>query len=188
VRSARTLGADEASRGGNGNDFEAVDAVAVDQSLGYIHHRCIKSGREQLNAVAPRVLRVEPPYTGQCLIPDHLLADIPQTLGKRVDLVGGYAHSWVHLARWCEAILDANVQLLFSAAKPDSAASTKRLGLLDLHQPEKTPVEPPRLSLATSRRRHLHMIEANYAHPPKLSHRARARFPNERLTRQKFDH
>ena len=160
--------------GREGNDFEAVDAVTGRSILGYIHHRGIELSRKQLNAVAPRVLRVEPPDTGQCLIPDHLLADISQTVGKRVELTGGYAHSWVRLVRWCEAILHANVQLLFPTAKPDSAASTKRLGLLDLHQPEKGPVESPRLSFATSRRRHLHMIEANYAHPPKLAHHARA--------------
>jgi hypothetical protein len=89
--------------------------------------------------------------------------------------------------RWCETILDANVQLLFPTAKPDSAAPTKRLGLLDLRQSEKSPVEPPRLSLATSRRRHLHMIEADYAHPPKLVHRS-CHHPHERVTRQKYDH
>jgi hypothetical protein len=46
-----------------------------------------RSGREQLDAVASRVLRVEPPDTSQRLIPDHLLAGILQTLGEHVELV-----------------------------------------------------------------------------------------------------
>ena len=48
----------------------------------------------------------------------HLLADISQTVGKHVELTGHYARSRVGLARWCEAVLDANVQLLFPTAKP----------------------------------------------------------------------
>jgi hypothetical protein len=171
--------------GRNGNDFGAVDAVTVDQSLGYIHHQGIESGRAQLDAVAPRVLRVEPPDAGQCLIPDHLLADISQTIGKHVELTGGYAHRWVRLARWCEAILDANVQLLFPPAKPDSTASTKRLWLLDLYQTEKSPVEPPCLNLAAPPPAHDRgqLRSSSKTSSPRSRHH-----PHEHLTRQKFDH
>jgi hypothetical protein len=135
----------------------------------------IESGREQqLDAVAPRVLRVEPPDTGQRIIPNHQLTGISQTLGKHVELTGSHTKRWMRLARGREAILYANVKLLLPTAKPDSAAPTKRLGLLDLHQAKKVPVEPPRLSLAASRSRHLHMIEAHDAHHPKLAHHGRA--------------
>lgn len=52
---------------------------------------------QQLDAVAPRVLRVEPPDTGQRLIPDHLLPGISQTLGERVDryqVAAEFAHQF----------------------------------------------------------------------------------------------
>jgi len=79
---------------------------------------------EQLDAVAPRVLRLEPPDAGQRVIPEHLLTGIPQTFGKRVELAGGHAYRWVCLARRREVVLDPDMQLLLTTQKPNSATPT----------------------------------------------------------------
>lgn len=122
------------------------------------------SGGQQLDAVAPRILRVEPPDIYQRVIPAHLLASLPQTLGQRVKLSGCHAERRVGLARRRKRLLDTHMQLLIPAGKPHPATLTQRLGLLDLHQAEELPIEPPRLGLTASWSGYLHVIETHDTH------------------------
>src|SRR4051794_17431363 len=69
------------------------------------------------------------------------------------------------LARRLEVVGHADVQLLPTTLKPCAAAAGEPLGLGDLGEPEQSSVEPTRLSLATRRRGHLHVVEAIDRHP-----------------------
>jgi hypothetical protein len=119
---------------------------------------------EQLDSVAPRVLRVEPSDTRQGLVPIRTLPRLPQALRQRVEsAIVCYSKRWVRLLGWREAILDADMQLLPSATKPHPTPRAQLLWLVDLLQAEQSPVEAPRFGLAPSWSGHLHVIQADYA-------------------------
>ena len=85
-----------------------------------------------------------------------------------------YSKRWVCLLGWREAILDADMQLLLSAAKPHPAPRAQLLWLVDLLQAEESPVEAPRFGLTSSWSGHLHVIQADYAHRVTPAHRRSA--------------
>src|SRR5436190_107281 len=111
-----------------------------------------RSGAEQLDAVAPRVCRVEAADAWERVVPLHVRAGGPEPLGEAAHVVD--AERRVRLPRGREVRLDADVQLL----EPDAAAAAQRLGLLDLREPEQVAVERPRRVLAAGRPGHLHMV------------------------------
>jgi hypothetical protein len=71
-----------------------------------------------------------------------------------------------------ELVLDAYMQLQFSATKPDPAPSAQPLRLLDLSQAQQSAVEAPRVGLAASRGGNLHMVKPDYAHRINVAHPA----------------
>src|SRR6185437_6821497 len=75
----------------------------------------------------------------------------------------------MRLACWEERLLHANVQLLGADAEPHSAASTQRLGLIDLGQSQQLSVEAARFALAPLGSRHLHVIETDDSRHPRLT-------------------
>ncbi len=89
---------------------------------GWAHRRRPTSATQQLNAVAPGVLGVEPPDIRQCVIPDHLLAGCLHTLGEGVELAWGYKQRRMGLVSRLKPILHTHVQLLSTTAKPHPAA------------------------------------------------------------------
>ena len=70
----------------------------------------------------------------------------------------------VRLLRGRERILDADVELLRTRAKPAAAAGAQLLRLRQLLHPEQAAVERARRVLAARRRRDLHVIDARDGH------------------------
>ena len=74
----------------------------------------------------------------------------------------------MRLQRRRECSLDSDVHLLRAASKPDAAAISQRLRLLDLLESEKVTKEPPRLCFASFRGSELNVIDFDVLHDRKL--------------------
>jgi hypothetical protein len=85
-----------------------------------------------------------------------------------------YSKRWMRLLGWRELILDAYMQLLFSAAKPNAAPRAQLLRLIDLLQAQESPVEAPRFGLTPSWSGHLHVIQTDHADRITPAHRRSA--------------
>jgi hypothetical protein len=73
--------------------------------------------------------------------------------------VPGDCEGGVRLARWDEALLDADVELLGADSEPDAAARPQRLRLRHFLEPEQLAEEAARLGLAAGRRSYLDVVD-----------------------------
>ena len=118
--------------------------------------------REELDAVAPRICRVEAPGARKRVVPLDLLSGVQEPLRESIELAPVESKRGMRLLRRREGILDADVQLLISERKPDAASRLERLGLLDLLEAENTAEESTRIGLASRRRGQLHVVDFHF--------------------------
>jgi len=122
------------------------------------HRRRNRSGREQLDAVAPRVLRVEPPDA------DHASSRPPAHRHRANAQRARRAHPQPHAApdAPCAPARNRPRRRHATAAHRSETRLHRAHAATRASQPPSSragSVEPPRLRLATSRSRNLHMIE-----------------------------
>lgn len=121
-----------------------------------------RARRDELDPIAPGIADVESPLRRDLGIvrPPNLDSRIPQSRGKSIEL----GHRFDEEGRVCldrrgERILDADVQLPRTAAKPAPASSCQKRRLRDLLEPEEVAVERTRGALAVRRSRNLNMVQ-----------------------------
>jgi lipopolysaccharide/colanic/teichoic acid biosynthesis glycosyltransferase len=137
-------------------------------AVGLRHGRCqaqwpARSGLPKLEAVAERVVDVEPRCTGEGHIVSNLDAGAgepgPQLVETRDDEAG------MSFARGGERLLDTHMQLLPAHAKPAAAPPGEADRLDDLLQPEQPAVEGPGVSLTARGCRDLHVVDPGDGQP-----------------------
>ena len=125
---------------------------------------------EELEPVAPRVEHVEASLAtgnlGRIRPLDSPAVSFESAASSSSAPIESATESRMSLGRGSEAHINPDVELLCSQAEPAPAARRQQRRLLDLVEPEQSPVERPRLSLAPGRSRYLDMIETGQGHRP----------------------
>jgi hypothetical protein len=121
--------------------------------------------RDELEAIAPRVFREEASGRFNLLIFPSVHASSHQALlqGSKGGLVG-QSEGGVRLLGGPKVALDADVDLLASALKPEPTAGCERRGLGQFLKAEELAEEPASFGLATGRRCELHVIDTPKRH------------------------
>jgi hypothetical protein len=114
---------------------------------------------EQLEPVAPGIRCVKPTDARKRVVPFDALACGFEPVRELVQLLTPEPEPRMRLVCRCEGLFHANVKLAASAERePHSAPRARRLGLLELLQPQQPAEETARLGLAAGRRGELDVV------------------------------
>ena len=118
-------------------------------------------GLEQLDPIAERVLGIKPAISRDLTVVDDRHTARHQPRSQRFQVIG--QQGWVSPAA-CHGRLDAAMQLLIPAGKPDAAAVSQAGGFFDLRQSKQLGIEASRCKLAPRCDRDLDMVQTGDAH------------------------
>ncbi len=123
---------------------------------------------QNLNAVPPRVRRVETPHSGYVICPLDRRAHLRETARERLQAFRWNNERRMRLPSRRERFLRADMELLRANLEPHAAARFQALGLLNFRQSKQPTEEASGFALAAPRCCKLNMVKLDFGHGDRL--------------------